>query len=190
MSNLNFVERTWDTSSETSSEPDEKASSQSSAVNLVPVDTNMKLVDGGQTFILTTDSEPRKAKRRQSGHKREFHNLIFKPQYSTLDRSNPVSAASPFIGFYTLFWLGLTFFTIRTFLVSYRQTGHLFGHQMLSILRKDLFVLAATDATMFGVTFLNVLLQKAIYKRWLSWNNWGWKIQHVAYPPFPLLTRC
>src|SRR5271163_2767783 len=166
MSNLNFVERTWDTSSETSSEPDEKASSQSSAVNLVPVDTNMKLVDGGQTFILTTDSEPRKAKRRQSGHKREFHNLIFKPQYSTLDRSNPISAASPFIGFYTLFWLGLTIFTIRTFLISYRTTGHLFGHKILSILRKDLLVMALTDGVMFAVTFVNVVIQKAVYKRY------------------------
>jgi sterol O-acyltransferase len=107
--------------------------------------------------------------------------LIFKPQYSTLDRSNPISAASPFIGFYTLFWLGLTIFTIRTSLISYRTTGRLFGHKMLSLLRNDLFVLALTDGVMFGVTFLNVAIQKAVYKRYISWNGAGYKLQHV--PP-------
>jgi sterol O-acyltransferase len=106
--------------------------------------------------------------------------LIFKPQYSTLDRSNPVSAASPFIGFYTLFWLGLSLFTIRTFLVSYRATGQFFGHRILSILRKDLFVLGITDAVMFASTFICVLLQQAVYRRWISWNGWGWKLQHVG----------
>lgn len=170
---------------------------------MVPADSNMKLVDGGQTFILTTQ-EPRvvvTAKRRQSGHKREFHNvtpplstqvggadcqLIFKPQYSTLDRSNPISAASPFIGFYTLFWLGLTIFTIRTFLVSYRTTGRFFGYKILSILRKDLFVLGLTDAVMFAVTFINVFIQKLVYRRYISWNGAGYKLQHV--PPLFRIT--
>jgi sterol O-acyltransferase len=106
--------------------------------------------------------------------------LIFKPQYSTLDRSNPISAASPFIGFYTLFWLGLGLFTIRTFLVSYRITGRLFGHNIISILKKDVIILGLFDAFMFASTFLCVPLQKAVHRRWITWNGWGWILQHVT----------
>jgi hypothetical protein len=105
--------------------------------------------------------------------------LIFKPRFSTLDRSNPISAASPFIGFHTLFWLGLGMFSLRTFLVSYRTTGRLFGHQILSILGNDLFVLGLFDAAMFASTFLCVLLQKAVYRGWISWKQSGWILQHV-----------
>jgi hypothetical protein len=37
----------------------------------------MKLVEGGQTFILTTDEGPKRlSKRRQSGHRKEFHNVF------------------------------------------------------------------------------------------------------------------
>ena len=78
-------------------------------------------------------------------------------------------------------------FTIRTILVSYRTTGHLFGQQILSILKKDVFVLALTDGVMFASTFLNVLVQKAVYHRWLSWNGLGWKLQHVPYPKIKLI---
>ena len=36
----------------------------------------MRLVEGGQTFILTTDESRRSlSKRRQSGHRRQFHNV-------------------------------------------------------------------------------------------------------------------
>lgn len=106
--------------------------------------------------------------------------MVFKPRYSTLDRSNPESAASPFIGFHTLFWLGLGLFTLRTFLLSYRATGYLFGHQIISILRKDLVVLAITDAVMVGSCFICVPLQKAIFNQYITWNRWGWVLQHVT----------
>jgi sterol O-acyltransferase len=71
---------------------------------------------------------------------------------------------------------------IRTFLVSYRLTGALFGPHIIGILRKDLFVLALTDFLMFASTFLCVALQKAVLKGWISWNGAGWKLQHV-FPP-------
>ena len=59
------------------------------------------------------------------------------------------------------------------------MAGYLFGHHMLSILRKDVFVLGITDGVMFGATFLCVVLQKAVWKRWIDWNSWGWILQHV-----------
>jgi sterol O-acyltransferase len=65
--------------------------------------------------------------------------------------------------------------------VSYRDTGYLFGHQILSILRKDVFVLGITDGVMFGSTFLCVVLQKSVFQGWINWNNWGWLLQHVTF---------
>lgn len=73
--------------------------------------------------------------------------------------------------------------------------GYLFGHHMLSILRKDVFVMGITDAVMFGATFLCVVLQKAVRKRLIDWNSWGWILQHVLirFPsfltsPFPFIS--
>jgi hypothetical protein len=68
---------------------------------------------------------------------------------------------------------------LRTFLVSYRATGRLFGQHILSILRKDLLVLGLTDAIMFASTFICVILQKLVYYRWIRWNGLGWILQHV-----------
>jgi sterol O-acyltransferase len=107
-----------------------------------------------------------------------------------LDRSNPVSAASPFIGFYTLFWLGLSLFTVRTFLQSYRITGRLFGLYIISILKKDVFVLGLFDAFMFASTFICVPLQKAIHRQWIAWNGWGWILQHVPLTTSELTSSC
>lgn len=145
-----MAEPTWDSSSDTSYSHERESSNSTRSASPLPIrEGDVKILEGGQTFILTHGEEPKRStKRRQSSHRREFHNvpsqllsifphsplflssyrgilikLIFKPQYSTLDRSNPISAASPFIGFYTLFWLGLGFFMVRTFLYSYRTTG-------------------------------------------------------------------
>jgi hypothetical protein len=73
-------EPTSDSSSDTSSTPEpleKEGSSHSSNVSLVPEDSNMRLVEGGQTFIVASD-EPRRSlsKRRQSTHRRQFHNVI------------------------------------------------------------------------------------------------------------------
>jgi hypothetical protein len=50
---------------------------------------------------------------------------------------------------------------------------------MLTTLRKDLFVMAAFDAAMFASTFVCVLLQKAVYRGWITWTRSGWILQHV-----------
>lgn len=57
----------------------------------------------------------------------------------------------------------------------------------MSILKKDLVVLALTDLVMFLATFFCVLLQKAVFYRWISWNSVGWKLQHVRRPSSSLL---
>jgi hypothetical protein len=75
------IEPTWDSSSESSTPELEKNSSNSSShISLISEETNMKIVEGGKTFILTSENhESRLSKRRQSTHRREFHNVSLPP---------------------------------------------------------------------------------------------------------------
>jgi len=68
------IEPTWDSSS--SSSPDLGKESYTSSEAEIP-ESNLKLVEGAETYVLATAERPRKlaAKRRQSGHRREFHNV-------------------------------------------------------------------------------------------------------------------
>lgn len=73
-----MVEPTWDTSSDTSYSPDPQESMNSTrSASPSPIrEGDVKLVEGGQTFILTHGNEPKRStKRRQSGHRKEFYNV-------------------------------------------------------------------------------------------------------------------
>lgn len=48
-------------------------------------------------------------KKRRKG----FRDLVFTRQFTTFDRQNPLSASSPFYGFFTLFWLCMAMLLIR-----------------------------------------------------------------------------
>jgi hypothetical protein len=74
-----MAEPTWDSSASSSPEPEKELSTPSDGE--MP-ESNLKLVDGGKTYVLASTEpavtrEQRKslAKRRQSGHRREFHNV-------------------------------------------------------------------------------------------------------------------
>lgn len=85
-------EPTWDSSSDTSYSPEPGKISTDSTRSGSPIpdeqDSNMKLLNGrGQTYILTTDQEHKSStKRRQSGHRKEFHNVPF-AQLTRTDKS-------------------------------------------------------------------------------------------------------
>jgi hypothetical protein len=75
------LEPEWDSSSESlsnaDSDKDSPPISTASSVSVSPSASKMKLE--GQTYILTPDKDPRlfAARRRQSGHRREFRNVRF-----------------------------------------------------------------------------------------------------------------
>jgi len=68
------IEPTWDSSS--SSSPDVERESYTSSEAEIP-ESNLELIDRGETYVLATSELPRKmaSRRRQSGHRREFHNV-------------------------------------------------------------------------------------------------------------------
>jgi hypothetical protein len=238
-----MAEPTWDSSSDTSYSHERESSNSTRSASPLPIrEGDVKILEGGQTFILTHGEEPKRStKRRQSSHRREFHNVpsqlpsIF-PHYPSLTPLPQLPLPSlPSSSHSTKYTdqvnLQTTILNPRPLQPHLRRlplhrllhpllarprllhgphfslllqnnrslshdprlmAGYLFGHHMLSVLRKDVFVLGVTDAVMFGATFVCVCLQKAVWMRWIDWNSRGWILQHVLIPfpfsrfPFPV----
>lgn len=111
--------------------------------------------------------------------------LIFDNQH----RQNTTSADSPFHGFFTLFWLGITIFMIQIAAKNWQAHGNILGtNEILGImLHRDLMVLGLSDGVLFAATAFGWVLQRLILKDHLSWDSIGWIIQNVlqlASPDF------
>jgi sterol O-acyltransferase len=145
----------------------------------------------GRYLLTADDSELREILRR--GMKRQsqganarrrskFSDLIFTRQLTAFDRQNPISASSPFHGFYTLFWLGTALLLLRVGANNWRTYGSVFGRNeiMTMMFHRDVAVLGLTDGVMCASTLFCLILQKAITKGYLSWNKQGWIIQNVS----------
>jgi sterol O-acyltransferase len=121
----------------------------------------------------SSDGKKRRAK---------FSDLIFTRQFTAFDRQNPASAASPFHGFFTLFWLGVFMSILKVAGDNWRTYGSAFGkneilHMMFS---REVVALGVTDGIMCGGTVVGLLLQKTIAQGRIRWNGAGWVIQHVS----------
>lgn len=111
-----------------------------------------------------------------------FSDLIFTRQFTAFDRQNPVSASSPFHGFFTLFWLGTALLLLKVGADNWRTYGSVFGRNeiMTMMFHRDVAVLGLTDGVMCASTVFCLVLQRAIIRGWLSWNKQGWIIQNVS----------
>ena len=124
-----------------------------------------------------------------------FGDLVFTRQFSAFDRQNPDTAASPFHGFFTLFWLGVFFMLVKVAANNWKIYGSIFGkNEILSMMfHKDIVILGLTDLLLCTSTAFCLLLQKLVLAGYLSWNRGGWIIQNVCRslsytactPPFP-----
>ncbi|KAH0538472.1 hypothetical protein FGG08_004921 [Glutinoglossum americanum] len=116
------------------------------------------------------------------GKKRaKFGDLIFTRRFTAFDRYNPTSTASPFHGFFTLFWLSVFVFILKIVGDNWRTYGSVFGrnemiHMMFS---REVAVLGVTDGIMCAGTVMGLLLQKAVSRGWIQWSKAGWVIQSV-----------
>ncbi|RPB24507.1 hypothetical protein L211DRAFT_784775 [Terfezia boudieri ATCC MYA-4762] len=145
----------------------------------------MLKVDGDIREILV---ELEKEQRRQhasgkKGHRRKrFSDLVFTKQFTTFDRLNPESRKSPFHGFYTLFWLGVTITMIQIAANTYRATGSILGHDIIAIMfQPDKFIdCMFMDFVMcFSTMAWCVPLHKAIAKGYIRWAGTGWILQSI-----------
>jgi hypothetical protein len=134
------------------------------------------------------ERNPASAKKRRS----KFSDLVFTRQFTTFDRQNVDSADSPFHGFFTLFWLGTAIYMIKLAAENWRQHGNILGsNEIMGLMfHRDVMVLGLSDGVMCGVTGFGLILQKLIFKGFLSWDRQGWIIQSVRDQLRDLLITC
>ena len=110
-----------------------------------------------------------------------FSDLVFTRQFTAFDRQNPTSASSPFLGFFTLFWLGTFLLLVKIAASNWKIHGSIFGRNeiMRMMFHRDVLVLGLTDGVMCASTAFCLILQKAILAGYLTWNRHGWILQNV-----------
>lgn len=83
-------------------------------------------------------------------------------------------------GIYVLFWLGTAFLMVNNLVHFYFESDEiLFNSQIVLILRKDLWKIAATDLAMYFCMYFAYYLQYLHSKNVLTWDRSGWLIQLV-----------
>jgi sterol O-acyltransferase len=150
------------------------------------------VADKGRHYMLTADDEEirrilqtrldREAAGKAPLHAGiRFRDLVFTKRFTTFDRQNPLSAESPFHGFFTLFWLAIALLLLRVAAQNWRLYGSFLGKaEILHIMfDRDIVVLGLTDAVMVASTVVAYGLQKLIQHGYLSWRRSGWIIQNV-----------
>lgn len=131
--------------------------------------------------ILRKGMEREEASQDPSKRARSLRDLVFTRQFTTFDRQNPLSAESPFHGFFTLFWLAMVLMFLKVSAYNWKEHGSIFGgNEVFKIMfGHDVLVLGFTDAAMVFSSALGFLLQKAIVNNYISWNRSGWIIQNI-----------
>ncbi|THW07688.1 acyl-CoA/sterol acyltransferase [Aureobasidium pullulans] len=131
--------------------------------------------------ILRKGMEREEASQDPSQRARSLRDLVFTRQFTTFDRQNPLSAESPFHGFFTLFWLAMVLMFLKVSAYNWKEHGSIFGgNEVFKIMfGHDVLVLGFTDAAMVFSSALGFLLQKAIVNNYISWNRSGWIIQNI-----------
>lgn len=111
-----------------------------------------------------------------------FRDLEFTRQLSTFDRQNPTFNSSQFHGFFTLFWLGVAFMSVKVAANNWRTYGSIWGKNEIIrlMLHKDVLVLGLTDFVLCWSTIFCLGLQLLIYRGYVRWSGLGWVIQNVG----------
>lgn len=127
-----------------------------------------------------TDSTGHAAKR--STRRGKFSDLVFSRNFSTFDRQNALAASSPFHGFFTLFWLGISLFVIKIGAENWRQYGNPLGRNEIFriMFHRDLVVLLIADGVMCLSTGVSWVLQRHLVRRGVvDWDEEGWVLQNI-----------
>ena len=92
-----------------------------------------------------------------------------------------MNSESPFLGFFTLFWLCIGMLLVRVAAQNYRRYGGVLGRAELlhMMFERDILVLGLTDGVMCAATAFSLVLQKLIWKDYISWSRSGWIVQNV-----------
>lgn len=95
--------------------------------------------------------------------------VTFAPRKSHFDISNESSTSNEFRGFFTLCWISLFLFTVRTYIRSIETYGYPLDFEFASMFSRDAITLAISDAVLVLNTALCVPFAKAIAKGWIRY---------------------
>ncbi|KAI0924908.1 hypothetical protein AcW2_005644 [Taiwanofungus camphoratus] len=105
--------------------------------------------------------------------------ITFTPRNSAFDPSNEKSGSNEFRGFFTLFWISMFIWTIRTYVSSIETNGYPLNLAFFSMFSRDAVTLALSDAALILNTGLCVPFAKAISKGWIRYYWTGLTLQHI-----------
>lgn len=114
-----------------------------------PADPRVKLRESQREKNGKPDSRP----------KGRFRDLIFTRTFSVFDRNNEAAANSPFYGFFTLSWLALTLFILKTAVENWKVHGNPLGTNdiMKIMFSRDGKLCRAVDLRHHQLAFLKLV---------------------------------
>lgn len=127
--------------------------------------------NGSTTHVLKLFRSPNSKKLRAA--------VAFVPRRSHFDIENERSGTNEFRGFFTLFWISLFIWTVRTYVRSIERHGAPLNLQFATMLSKDARILALSDAVLVLSTGICVPFAKAVSKGWIKYYWTGVIIQHA-----------
>ncbi|KAH9014186.1 MBOAT, membrane-bound O-acyltransferase family-domain-containing protein [Lactarius deliciosus] len=105
--------------------------------------------------------------------------VAFVPRRSHFDIENERSSTNEFRGFFTLFWISLFIFTVRTYIRSIEKHGAPLNLRFATMFSKDARTLALSDAVLVLSTGICVPFAKAVSKGWIRYYWTGVVLQHT-----------
>ncbi|KIK61813.1 hypothetical protein GYMLUDRAFT_42858 [Collybiopsis luxurians FD-317 M1] len=114
------------------------------------------------------------------GSKKPRALITFAPRESAFDINNEKSLANEFRGFFSLFWISIFIFTVRTYIRSFETSGHALNLHFATMFSKDAINLALSDAVLVLTTsFICLIFSKVVEKGWIRYYWLGVIIQHL-----------
>ncbi|KAA1470302.1 MBOAT-domain-containing protein [Dentipellis sp. KUC8613] len=126
--------------------------------------------------IPTKDGTIYVSKPYRSRYSKKLQSVVtFVPRTTLIEASN----VNEFRGFYSLFWISLFIFTVRTYVRSIEKSGRPLNYVFANMMSQDALTLAISDAVLVLSTGLCVPFAKAISKGWIKYYWTGVFIQHL-----------
>ncbi|OSD04816.1 MBOAT-domain-containing protein [Trametes coccinea BRFM310] len=105
--------------------------------------------------------------------------VTFAPRKSFFDISNESVASNEFRGFFSLFWISLFLFAVRTYVRSIETNGYPLDFQFASMFSRHAITLAISDAVLVLSTAICVPFAKAVAHGWIRYYPAGVILQHL-----------
>ncbi|KAF8498606.1 MBOAT, membrane-bound O-acyltransferase family-domain-containing protein [Russula emetica] len=105
--------------------------------------------------------------------------VVFVPRLSHFDIENERSNKNEFRGFFTLFWISIFIFTVRTYVRSIETQGAPLNLRFATMFSRDARTLALSDAVLVMSTGICVPFAKAVNRGWIKYYWTGVILQHL-----------